>query len=319
MLLQEKEKKEKEEAQKYFPNLCSIKPLHGGDISATYLLKNKKGERRVLKLHSGHFHSKELVLKEQENLFIREVEGLSALRQGSILSVPKVFSFDKNHLLMEYLPPISYEKCSSVFWKKLGIQLAKKHQESQFPFFGLEQSNFIGRSPQKNILLKDDGKSAWAHFFIEYRLDVQMHLIQKAQGPFPSKEKEEIYRRYKEKRDILWDILYRAQKNQRFYPALLHGDLWSGNILFCTKDNLPYLIDPAIYYGHWEADLAMTKLFGAFPPSFYKSYCSVQAYGPDWEKREKIYKLYHLLNHLHLFGESYLIPCLSLLKEIKLN
>ena len=82
-------------------------------------------------------------------------------------------------------------------------------------------------------------------------------------------------------------------------------------MLFCSKDQLAYVIDPAVYYGHGEADLAMTKLFGAFPVAFYKGYHSVQPPSPDGEQeqREKIYQLYHLLNHLNLFGESYIAGC----------
>ena len=307
----------KEKAQKYFPQCCSMVPLHGGDISATYLLENVSGEKRVLKLHQKV--RSVLEVPKVKNLFVKEVEALFALDKVGVLPVPKVFSFDEDHILMAYLPPVPSPP-NPIFWKKLGLQLAEMHQKAQTSFFGFQDSNFIGGSVQKNSLLKDDGKSTWADFFIQYRLDAQMEQLQSSKNLFASQVIPDIpalLKVYREKRNFLWDILSKAQKKERFRPTLLHGDLWSGNILFCAEDNLVYLIDPAVYYGHWEADLAMTKLFGMFPKIFYESYYSIQPLAFDWEKRELIYQLYHLFNHLNLFGEIYLPQCLSLLGKIK--
>ena len=303
--------KTKEQAEKYFPNLRTLRPLHGGDISATYLLENAQGEKRVLKLHPS---SHETPPKEYAELFIREAEGLSAFDELGILSVPHIFSFDKSHLLMSYLPPAPSH---AGFWKKLGFQLARTHQKTSSSFFGFQHSNFIGRNPQKNIPFDNDGDRAWADFFMQYRLDIQMNWISKPSPKNQSSTIQSLQETYQKKRHLLWEILQKAQKKEQFLPSLLHGDLWSGNVLFCSKDNLAYVIDPAVYYGHGETDLAMTKLFGTFPSAFYEAYHSVQPLTLGWEQREKIYQLYHLLNHLHLFGESYLSPCLSLLKSIQ--
>ena len=96
-------------------------------------------------------------------------------------------------------------------------------------------------------------------------------------------------------------------------PALLHGDLWGGNFMV-DEDGSAVLIDPAVYYGHREADLGMTKLFGGFSSEFYKSYHDVFPLNDGYEYRENIYKLYHVLNHLNLFGVGYYSQALSLIK-----
>ena len=174
----------KEQAEKYFPQLRTVKALHGGDISATYLLENRRGEKRVLKLHASHPSATEL--------FIREAEGLSALSKPGTLPVPQVFSFDKNHLLLSYLPPASSH---SGFWKKLGVQLAQTHQKATSSFFGFRNSNFIGKNPQKNKPLEDDGKRAWADFFMENRLDVQMNWLSKDSNSPPLQSLQETYQK----------------------------------------------------------------------------------------------------------------------------
>ena len=88
------------------------------------------------------------------------------------------------------------------------------------------------------------------------------------------------------------------------FPSMLHGDLWSGNAL-CGRMGEPVLIDPAVYIGHFEADLAMTELFGGFPPAFYNAYKEVNPVPAGYQERRDLYQLYHLLNHLNLFGSAY--------------
>ena len=95
-----------------------------------------------------------------------------------------------------------------------------------------------------------------------------------------------------------------------FLPAegrsLLHGDLWSGNYLYHPGESRCYLIDPAVYYGHYEVDLAMTELFGGFPSTFYEGYFTIKPLTSGWQKRQAIYQLYYLTAHVLLFGRSYL-------------
>ena len=97
-------------------------------------------------------------------------------------------------------------------------------------------------------------------------------------------------------------------------PCLLHGDLWGGNYMVDEKGEA-CLIDPAVYYGHRETDLAMTELFGGFHASFYDSYNEQFPLLPGYEKRRPLYQLYHLLNHLNLFGNSYYCQCLRILQQ----
>ena len=97
-------------------------------------------------------------------------------------------------------------------------------------------------------------------------------------------------------------------------PSLLHGDLWGGNFM-TGPDGLAWLIDPAVYVGHQEADLAMTELFGGFAPAFYDSYKSAAGLEPGYRDRRDLYNLYHLLNHLVLFGEGYLYEVLAILRH----
>ena len=96
-------------------------------------------------------------------------------------------------------------------------------------------------------------------------------------------------------------------------PTLLHGDLWSGNYL-AAENGDPVVIDPAVYYGHREADLAMTKLFGGFEPAFYDAYNEANPLPHGWQERENIYKLYHVLNHLNLFGAGYYSQAVAILR-----
>ena len=96
-------------------------------------------------------------------------------------------------------------------------------------------------------------------------------------------------------------------------PTLLHGDLWGGNYMV-DSEGMPVLIDPAVYYGHREADLAMTQIFGGFSPEFYRAYHQEYPLKAGWEYRQNIYKLYHILNHLNLFGSGYYGQAIQLMK-----
>ncbi|MFN8457131.1 MAG: fructosamine kinase family protein [Anaerolineae bacterium] len=157
------------------------------------------------------------------------------------------------------------------------------------PSFGLEQDNFIGANPQSN--LPNDN---WLAFFREQRLAFQMELARRNGYLTPQRA------RWLEK------LLARLGDWLPAQPpaSLLHGDLWGGNWLTLASGE-PALIDPAVYYGHREADLAFTELFGGFPATFYTAYQSAWPLEAGYEERKHLYNLYHLLNHLNLFGEGY--------------
>ena len=171
----------------------------------------------------------------------------------------------------------------------LGLGLAQQHR-STATHYGLERNNFCGLTLQHNTPMVGD----WVDFFGSYRLGEQVRLAQKRQR-LPRERAQALERLI----DNLPNFLPRKPP-----ASLLHGDLWGSNWLV-TPDNQPALIDPTIYYGHREADLAFTELFGGFPATFYQAYQSTWPLEPGYSERKVIYNLYHLLNHLNLFGESY--------------
>ena len=163
----------------------------------------------------------------------------------------------------------------------LGTVLAAAHRKAG-PRFGWRRDNYIGATPQANGWCDD-----WAQFWLERRLRPQIALA--ASKGF----------------DIRIPDLGPILRNHRPQPSLLHGDLWSGNAAF-TTGGVPVLFDPAVYYGDREADLAMTELFGGFPAEFYAAYEAQFPLPAGYAQRKHLYNLYHLLNHLNLFGGGYL-------------
>lgn len=154
--------------------------------------------------------------------------------------------------------------------------------------YGFDSDNYIGRHSQINT-----GYDTWMEFFRDCRLEPQ---FQDAARYFDREDRKRIIRFL----DHLDEILVEPE-----HPSLLHGDLWGGNVI-AGNDGRAWLIDPAVYVGHAEADLAMTELFGGFPPAFYDAYKEVAPLRPGYERRRDVYNLYHILNHLNLFGRMYL-------------
>lgn len=225
---------------------------------------------------------------------INEAQGLETLRQSlpekAFIRVVQVHKVTKAELHLERIesrPPTTND------YKKLGHGLAQLHQSTS-DLFGLDYENYIGLAPQVN------GPSQnWGHFFYHKRLWAQVKKLTW------SREKDFYTQTLEDNKKTLIDFI----TDHKPRPRLIHGDLWSGNILY---DHIsPVLIDPAISYSDPECDLAMTKLFGRLPSSFYHEYTS----RVDWprpldeEKLHQVYNLYHLLNHANLFGASYLPSC----------
>ena len=182
-------------------------------------------------------------------------------------------------------------------WSHLGRGLAQLHSQKQTAF-RFDHDNFCGPTPQPNTPC-DDGY----RFFADQRLSHQGYL-NLAAGHLTTAELKQLKQLCLRLPELI------PPQN----PALLHGDLWSGNVLFDTTGT-PHLIDPACHFGWPEADLAMTLLFGGFDPEFYHSYGEVRALEPGWQDRAELYNLYHLLNHLYLFGASYYLPVKSILNR----
>ncbi|MFN8479594.1 MAG: fructosamine kinase family protein [Kouleothrix sp.] len=171
----------------------------------------------------------------------------------------------------------------------LGTALAAMHRTTA-PTYGLDHDNYIGATPQLNA-----PHTSWLAFFRDQRLRAQAARAQH-NGLLPATRAARIER--------LLTRLGEWLDDAQVQPSLLHGDLWGGNFIV-GPGGAPALIDPAAYYGDREADLAMTRLFGGFPPGFYAAYQAAWPLPPGWQERVELYNLYHLLNHLNLFGEGY--------------
>ena len=226
-----------------------------------------------------------------------EAEGLHELAKSGAIRVPEVIRLTEDFLVLEFIPTATNPPTN--FWSKLGRQLANLHAYSQ-KIPGFHQDNFIGRSPQKN-----HRTSNWKDFFWQSRLLPQWEMAM--QRGVPNKIKL-----LWQKLEILWSATLEGSSPQ---ASLLHGDLWSGNVLVSNNGD-PVVIDPAVYYGDAEADLSLTYLFGGFPAKFYDAYHEIRPKSEGFVRRQKVYQLYHLLNHFNLFGNSYAQSVESCLGEI---
>jgi len=252
-------------------------PVGGGCINESYCLEGTDGSRYFLKLNDARHLP----------MFSAESESLNAVSATNTVRVPQVIAFGSagilSYLVLEYM-----ELCSSGNSRLLGEQLAMLHRSTS-PRFGFAHSNYIGTNPQPN-----DWKSNWADFWCEHRLGFQLHLA----------EQNGFGRQLTRLGEKLMGHLPAFFDGYIPQPALLHGDLWSGNHAFLA-DGMPVIFDPAAYYGDRECDLAMTELFGGYPADFYAAYRA--AYPPDtgYAMRKDLYNLYHILNHANLFGRGY--------------
>lgn len=232
-------------------------------------------------------------------MFKAEAKGLEALRATRAIYVPEVIAAGASdtyqYLLLEYVPQ---ERPRNDYWTVLGRQLANLHR-THGQSFGLDHNNYIGRLPQLN-----ENCSGWTDFFISQRVGP---LLEQAlqQGKAPRAWRASFDRLFTK-----LDIIFPHEP-----PSLLHGDLWQGNVI-SNAIGAPCLIDPAVYYGHREMDLAMTRLFGGFDESFYDSYHEAYPLLPGFQERLDVYNLYPLLVHLLLFGSSYAAPIQSTLNAL---
>ena len=256
---------------------CNIQiiPISGGCINQTYKILNDSGLAYFVKTNSS----------PPADFFKAEADGLLLLGKQETIRVPKVISIHKKGLCLEYIEPTNHIHS---YWQKLATGLFNIHCVTS-DTFGLDINNYCGSTPQVNTQTSNGYE-----FFCENRINYQTQRAFNA-GLL-------------EKRDIsaLDSLISKIESIVPLQPAsLVHGDLWSGNI-FVDESGSPVLIDPAVYYGWAESDLAMTRLFGGFAPEFYKTYFELANLEPGFEDRVDLYNLYHLLNHLNLFGTGYL-------------
>jgi protein-ribulosamine 3-kinase len=225
-----------------------------------------------------------------EDMFQKETEGLQLLSGAGKIKIPEVISYGKlkgkHYLLMEN---IESTPASKTYWRDFGEALAEMHKLNSAQQYGLDHDNYIGKLPQPN-----ENSDNWIEFFIQNRLEYQLQLA--IQNGLVSSDLVNRYRNFYR----LVPNLLPADK-----PALLHGDMWSGNVMV-GDDGKVCLIDPAVYYGNREIELAFTQMFGGFARDFYSSYHEVYPLEPGFEERVDIYNIYPHMVHVNLFGTSYL-------------
>jgi len=256
---------------------------------------NKGGKLRT---SQGVFFLKWNDAKKFPDMFEAEAKGLNLLATANAIHIPKVIGAGESSpyqfILMEF---IESRTRSMNHWEVLGKELASLHKNSSSAY-GLDHDNYIGSLPQFNNF-----KNSWVEFFISQRLNIQLKI---------GIDSHSIERPLVKKFDALYKKLPSILHEEK--PSLVHGDLWSGNLITDEKGN-PCLIDPAVYYGNREVDLAMTQLFGGFHDSFYQSYRNSFPLEPGYQERLDIYNLYPLLVHVNLFGQSYLSQVLTILQN----
>ncbi len=228
-------------------------------------------------------------VQRHADIFVKETSGLDLLRRNTFLTIPRTWGQGRidglNYLLMEWIPS---GRRKGEYWEVLARGLARLHRTTHVEF-GLYEDNYIAVLSQTN-----SGYATWPEFFIENRLE-KMLILAHTKGHVDKAFMERFRRIYP-----IIPSLFPTEK-----PALLHGDLWSGNLMTDGEGN-PALIDPAVYFGHREMDLAFSKLFAGFSERFYAAYEEDFPIAPGFEERQDIYNLYPLLVHLNLFGRSYL-------------
>ncbi len=270
--------------------------LSGGDINEAYALTLSDNSRIFMKSNT----------KANAGFFTAEAHGLNVIAQTNTIQTPRILcsgcSEDGRGYAFLLLEFIDRKRPISNYWETFAHQLAAMHKAPAADFvpqgkFGFYQNNYIGAGAQCNT-----PHEKWIPFFRDCRLEPQFET---ASSYFDTAELAEITRLL----DNLEDYLVEPE-----HPSLLHGDLWSGNFL-TGNDGKAWLIDPAAYVGHAEADIAMTELFGGFSPDFYAAYEESAPMQPGYPQRRDLYNLYHLLNHLNLFGGAYLSSVKRIIKK----
>jgi fructosamine-3-kinase len=270
----------------------------GGCIAQAQIAEFADGSSVFVKRKAGH-----------PGMFEREAEGLEALAAAGAIRVPRVLAVAPDALVLENIQPAPRR---AGFFEHFGRAFARLHRRAG-PACGFPRDNYIGATPQPNAPLHGAWNEAfeaptgdgadWPEFFIERRLRFQVSLAAKRGFGKLELLLDACEARFQE-------LLGAAIEP----PSILHGDLWGGNYIVDDRGEA-CLIDPAAYFGHREADLAMTHLFGGFEPPFYRAYEEEWPLAAGYGERLPIYQVYHLLNHLNLFGSGYYAPCERILER----
>jgi fructosamine-3-kinase len=259
----------------------------GGSIADSQKIKTSSGKEFFVKSYS----------QSKSNILKNEVNGLKEIQKSKTVKTPQIIYYDDDILILNFIKPGRKNKN---FSELFGIQLAAMHRLKSDKF-GFYENNYIGSNPQINLPLY----SNWTDFYWENRLLYQFKLAEK--HGYVNSDFRKLFNQFE---SVYRNIIEGTEEE----PSLIHGDLWGGNYLVDEFGN-PVLIDPAVYYGHREAELGMTILFGGFDSDFYSAYNEAYPLFDGWKERLDIYKLYHVMNHLNLFGSGYLNQTLSIIKS----
>ena len=271
-------------------SILSSQSLSGGSINEAYKLETS----------AGNFFMKYNYANRFPFMFEKEAKGLSLLKKTGEIPVPTVVSHgqagDYSFLILNY---IDSSVKSNDFWDDFGTSLAGLHKHFG-DSFGLDHDNYIGSLYQCNNQHED-----WNSFFIEERLERQMKLAMDSGlvGRSLIAGFERLFTRLPE--------IFPVEPS-----SLIHGDLWSGNYMVNEKGRA-CIIDPAVYYGHREMDIGMSRLFGVFGKGFYEAYNREYPMQPGWRERIEICNLYPLMVHVNLFGQGYVGSVQSILSKFK--
>ena len=269
--------------------IISHRQISGGCINDAEIVTCKSGKTFFVKTNNN----------STMDMFVKEANGLLELSKANVIRVPRITHAEADFIILEN---ISSQAKDKLFWEKFGRNFAVLHKYSSISF-GFYEDNYIGATPQVN-LVNNTEKTNWSEFYFNKRILYQYKLAENK--GYAGEELRKYFSRLESKINLIFN-------DCNVKPSLLHGDLWSGNFITDETGNA-CLIDPAVYYGHREADLAMTKLFGGFDSRFYSAYNEEYPLDSEYGYRVNIYKLYHVLNHLNLFGSGYYQQAVSLIK-----
>lgn len=260
--------------------VTSMEPVGGGSISQAAVVRTAYG------VYFAKWND------HPNDQFEREADGLEVLAKAKTsLRVPLPIAWKRGLLVMEYLEPAPERPD---FDEAFGRGLAELHQNSARKY-GFHVDNYCGATPQPNGWTRK-----WIDFYVDHRL---RHVI--ARGGFGPDEHAVF--------EALFLALPQLLDTRHEPPALIHGDLWSGNRHNAGGD--PAIIDPAPYYAHREAELGMMSLFGGFSQRVWDAYDEAYPLQPGWRDRLPLYELYHVLNHHALFGGGYAAQALAIAKR----
>lgn len=280
--------------------IASVQSVSGGCISTACRLLLDDGGSVFLKFGS-----------QPIDMFEAEADGLAAIDATGTITVPNVLGVGSGPPPFILLSWIDTEPPASKFWQRLGHQLAALHTFHRNPnhdtnakgnLFGYLRDNFIGVTRQPNAQNR-----SWTQFFAEQRIDFQARLALQQ-----SRIDRGQFRLIQNALPAIKEVISEVESTTS--PSLVHGDLWRGNVL-CGIDQTPYLIDPAVHFAHSESELAMPRLFGGFADRFQRAYDEQIEPQTGRDQRIEIYQLYHLLNHLNLFGAAYWPDCQRIVSQ----